>query len=202
MSSGRIEQVKDKIEKKEGIPSDERRLMFCGRLMEDEQRLGVYSIQNESTVHSSLGLCGGKKVAQMIHVLKAVVDELTSQGVGDECEKIQRSVLELQQGNVSRKSLHGEEPCADEKKAVSRDHTHRPLIIIKSLAYHILRGQSVGSVAVSASLWMWWQRPRAPVKSPKKKVGECVSRCSQILYPVSPRREWQRIRKTRTFEVP
>jgi hypothetical protein len=43
--------VKQLIEEKEGYPTCEQRLVFSGRLLEDEPILANYNVQPESTLH-------------------------------------------------------------------------------------------------------------------------------------------------------
>lgn len=54
-----IEDVKIRIEAKEGIPPDQQRLTYVGKQLQDDHTLRYYTVTNESTLHLILRLRGG-----------------------------------------------------------------------------------------------------------------------------------------------
>ena len=57
-SNETVENVKSKIQKEEGTPQDQQRLIYADRQLEDGHTLSEYGIQRESTLHLVLKLKG------------------------------------------------------------------------------------------------------------------------------------------------
>ena len=58
-SNNTVEDLKEKIKDKEGIPVDQMRLIYAGKDLQNSRQLADYNLQNESTIYLLLRMRGG-----------------------------------------------------------------------------------------------------------------------------------------------
>lgn len=84
-----IESVKKQIQSKEGIPVDQQRLIFAGKELENDHKVGEYNFMKDSTIHVVLPLKGGMQIfAKMITGKLIVLDVEPSDTMADVKSKV------------------------------------------------------------------------------------------------------------------
>jgi len=114
-----IEDIKNKIMEKEGVPVDQQRLIFGGKQLDSDKTLADYDVQEDSTFHMVLRLRGGDEPA-IVQKFKSVKTCVT--------QKFEALLAKISPSKGGEASSKAETPAAETPAADASAVDEGPLV--------------------------------------------------------------------------